>query len=168
MDGVVAQLVERLVRNEKVAGSIPVGSTILTATCSSAIHRIKTSAKNQTPAGAEPLTKRLQAAAEILEAIAADRTLLAGLSNEERTRLLQAAGDVYCPDVKERRRLTKAKHRRHKAGKLERDQERLNVTGIRTLRRKPVFNTPNALPPALEEQHEVEDPDFREVVEPQN
>jgi hypothetical protein len=26
--GVVAQLVERLVRNEKVAGSIPVGSTI--------------------------------------------------------------------------------------------------------------------------------------------
>ncbi len=27
-DGVVAQLVERLVRNEKVAGSIPVGSTI--------------------------------------------------------------------------------------------------------------------------------------------
>ncbi len=29
LDGVVAQLVERLVRNEKVAGSIPVGSTIL-------------------------------------------------------------------------------------------------------------------------------------------
>ena len=27
-NGVVAQLVERLVRNEKVAGSIPVGSTI--------------------------------------------------------------------------------------------------------------------------------------------
>src|ERR1022692_3026955 len=29
-NGVVAQLVERLVRNEKVAGSIPVGSTIPT------------------------------------------------------------------------------------------------------------------------------------------
>jgi hypothetical protein len=28
VDGVVAQLVERLVRNEKVAGSSPVGSTI--------------------------------------------------------------------------------------------------------------------------------------------
>ena len=27
LSGVVAQLVERLVRNEKVAGSIPVGST---------------------------------------------------------------------------------------------------------------------------------------------
>ena len=31
VDGVVAQLVERLVRNEKVAGSNPVGSTISTA-----------------------------------------------------------------------------------------------------------------------------------------
>ena len=31
LDGVVAQLVERLVRNEKVAGSIPVGSTIQTS-----------------------------------------------------------------------------------------------------------------------------------------
>jgi hypothetical protein len=29
VDGVVAQLAERLVRNEKVAGSIPVGSTSL-------------------------------------------------------------------------------------------------------------------------------------------
>ncbi len=29
MDGVVAQLVERLVRNEKVRGSIPLGSTII-------------------------------------------------------------------------------------------------------------------------------------------
>ena len=32
LDGVVAQLVERLVRNEKVAGSIPVGSTSLRPT----------------------------------------------------------------------------------------------------------------------------------------
>jgi hypothetical protein len=31
--GVVAQLVERLVRNEKVAGSNPVGSTILAFRC---------------------------------------------------------------------------------------------------------------------------------------
>ena len=31
LDGVVAQLVERLVRNEKVRGSTPLGSTILQA-----------------------------------------------------------------------------------------------------------------------------------------
>ncbi|MDB6068514.1 MAG: hypothetical protein JWR26_4722 [Pedosphaera sp.] len=114
------------------------------------------------------MKKRLQAAAELLESVAADRTLLAELSHEERTRLLQAVGEVFCPDVKERRRLTKAQHRRHKAGKLERDQARLTVTGIRELRRKPVFTTPNALPPSSAEQQEVEDPDFREVVNPQN
>src|SRR5882724_782656 len=83
------------------------------------LHRIKTPANNKPANGAEPLTKRLQTLAEILEAIAADRTLLAELSHEERTRLLQAAGEVYCPDVKERRRLTKAQQRRRKAGKLE-------------------------------------------------
>src|ERR1051325_7756370 len=33
VDGVVAQLVERLVRNEKVRGSTPVGSTILRSDC---------------------------------------------------------------------------------------------------------------------------------------
>ena len=38
VDGVVAQLVERLVRNEKVAGSIPVGSTILLKTGKPAIR----------------------------------------------------------------------------------------------------------------------------------
>jgi NAD(P)-dependent dehydrogenase (short-subunit alcohol dehydrogenase family) len=114
------------------------------------------------------LTKRLQAAAELLEAVVADRTLLAELSHEERTRLLQAAGEVYCPDVKERRRLTKAQQRRRKAGKVERDQATLTTTGIRELRRKPVFTTPNALPPASDQQQEVDDPDFREVLEPQN
>ncbi len=128
----------------------------------------KTPTRNKLPEGAESFTKQLQAAAELLEAVAADRTLLAELSSEERTRLLQAAGEVYCPDVKERRRLTKAQHRRRKAGKLERDQATLKGTGIRELRQKPVFNTPNALPPASAEQQEVDDPDFREVVEPQN
>ncbi len=130
--------------------------------------RIKTPAKNESRTGVEPLKKRLQAAAELLEAIATDRTLLAELSGEERTRLLQAAGEVFCPDVKERRRLTKAQQRKRKAGKVERDQTRLHATGIRELRRKPVFTTPNALPPASVEQQEVEDPDFREVLEPQN
>src|SRR5271169_3952101 len=95
---------------------------------SSSIHRIKTPANTKSSADVEPLKKRLQAAAELLEAIAADRALLAELSAEERTRLLQAAGEVFCPDVKERRRLTKAQQRQRKAGKLERDQTRLHAT----------------------------------------
>ncbi|MDB6110776.1 MAG: hypothetical protein JWR69_2526, partial [Pedosphaera sp.] len=114
------------------------------------------------------MIQRLQAAAELLEAVAADRTLLAGMSPADRNRLLQAAGQVYCPDVSERRRLTRAQQRQRKAEKQERDQKVLTITGIRELRRKPIFTTPNALPPTTVVQEEVEDPDFREVVEPQN
>ena len=115
------------------------------------------------------LVGRLKAAAELLEQVASNRALLAGLSVEERTRLLKAAGDIYSPDVSERRRLVKAKVRQRKADKLQRDQTKLNETGIRKLRQKPVFTTPNVIPPIGFEQQEVNgDPDFREVVEPQN
>ena len=112
---------------------------------------------------------QLKAAAELLEKAAANRALLAGLSVEDRTRLLRAAGDIYCPEVSERRRLVKARVRQRKAEKLQRDQSKLNETGIRKLRQKPVFTTPNVLPPPDFEQEQVtDDPDFREVVEPQN
>ena len=53
-----------------------------------------------------PSAEELKAAVDLLERIARDRTLLARASIEERTRLLQAAGEVFCPDVSERRRLT--------------------------------------------------------------
>ncbi len=114
------------------------------------------------------LAAQLKAAAELLEAVAADRTLLAGLAKEERVRLMQAAGEVFCPDVAERRRLTRATQRQRKAQKQALDQGVLHETGIRELRRKPVYTTPNALPPASDRQKEMADPDFREVVEPQN
>jgi NAD(P)-dependent dehydrogenase (short-subunit alcohol dehydrogenase family) len=113
--------------------------------------------------------EQLKAAAAILEAAAANRALLASLSIEERTRLLTAAGEIYCPDLKERRRLVKARVKQRKAEKLQRDQSKLHETGIRKLRREKVFTTPNVFPPLNFEQHEVADnPDFREVIEPQN
>jgi NAD(P)-dependent dehydrogenase (short-subunit alcohol dehydrogenase family) len=127
--------------------------------------RVKSPIAAQSP---ELMTDRLRAAAEILEAIAADRALLSQLPIEERARLLQAAGQVYCPDVNERRRLVKAKIRQRKAEKLKRDDEVLNNTGIRKLRAQPVFTTPNYFPPERFQQIEVDDPEFREVVEPQN
>ena len=115
------------------------------------------------------LTAQLKAAAELLEQVAGNRALLASLSVEDRTRLLKAAGDIYCPEVSARRQLVKARVRQRKAEKLHRDQSKLSETGIRKLRQKPVFTTPNVLPPPDCEQQEVtEDPDFREVVEPQN
>src|ERR1035437_9031056 len=117
----------------------------------------------------DSLAGRLKAAAEILEQAVKNRALLAELSEEERTRLLTAAGAIYCPDVNARRRLVKAKVRRHKAEKLQRDQSKLNETGIRKLRREKVFTTPNVFPPKDFVQEEIKDnPDFREVVEPQN
>src|SRR5260221_4115152 len=115
------------------------------------------------------IAAQLKAAAEILEKAVGNRALLAELSEEERTRLLTAAGAIYCPDVNERRRLVKAKVRRRKAEKIHRDESKLNETGIRKLRREKVFTTPNVTLHIRFEQKEIEaDPHSREVVEPQN
>ncbi len=117
----------------------------------------------------DSLSAQLKAAAELLEKAAANRALLAQLSVEDRTRLLKAAGDIYCPDVAQRRRLVKASVKQRKAEKTERDQSKLNETGIRKLRREKVFTTPNVFPPLNFTQQEVTgNPDFREVAEPQN
>src|SRR4051794_40462835 len=117
----------------------------------------------------DEMSARLIAAAELLEQVAANRALLAAMPVEDRTRLLTAAGDIYCPDVSQRRRLVKASARQRKADKTNRDQSVLSETGIRALRRKPVFTTPNLPPPPDIEPQEINgDADFREVVEPQN
>jgi NAD(P)-dependent dehydrogenase (short-subunit alcohol dehydrogenase family) len=91
---------------------------------------------------------RLHATTEFLESIVRDRTLLAAVSAEERSRLLLAAGQVSRPDAPARRRLLKTMQRQHKAAKLERDERIRAETGIRALRRAPVFTTPNVFPPA--------------------
>ena len=115
------------------------------------------------------LSEQLKAATEMLEKAAANRALLAELSEEQRTRLLPAAGKIYSPDVAQRRRLVKASSKQRKAEKIARDQSKLNATGIRKLRREKVFTTPNVFPPKDFVQEEIkDDPDFREVVEPQN
>ncbi len=115
------------------------------------------------------LAERLKAAIDLIEQVANDRALLAELPSAERTRLLQAAGKIHTPDLESRRRLVKAVARQRKTEKVQRDEAKLNATGIRKLRQRPVFTTPNVLPPAGFEQHEVtDDPDFREVLEPQN
>ncbi|HXI73475.1 MAG TPA: SDR family oxidoreductase [Verrucomicrobiae bacterium] len=115
------------------------------------------------------LKERMQAAAELLESIASNRELLAGVSEAERTRLLTAAGQISRPDARMRRQLVKASKRHRKAAKSERAESVLNQTGIRKLRRQTVFTTPNVHPPLNFEQKEVvDDPGFREVVEEQN
>ncbi|MEY4916255.1 MAG: hypothetical protein RL616_168 [Verrucomicrobiota bacterium] len=121
------------------------------------------------PKNNSDILAQLKAAAEILEQASANRALLGALSQEERTRLLKAAGDIYCPDLTQRRKLVKATVKQRKAEKKEKDDTTLNETGIRKLRREKVFTTPNVFPPKGFIQAEVKDnPDFREVVEPQN
>jgi NAD(P)-dependent dehydrogenase (short-subunit alcohol dehydrogenase family) len=109
----------------------------------------------------------LKAVTAALEEIARDRSLLGSLTVEERTRLLRAAADVHAPDLIQRRRWAKAVRRVEKAAKAERDEAVLADTGIRLLREKPVFTTPNVVSPEAFEQADVSEPDFREVVEPQ-
>jgi len=120
-------------------------------------------------ADTKDLPARLRDAAALLEAVAADRALLAVLPDDERQRFISAAGEVFCPDVSARRKLTKAMVRRRQTATAERDGALLAGTGIRRLRQKPVFTTPNVFPPRGFTQHEVaDDPAFREVVEPRN
>jgi NAD(P)-dependent dehydrogenase (short-subunit alcohol dehydrogenase family) len=111
---------------------------------------------------------RLKEAADVLESIVRDRGLLRALSLEERTRLLAAAGDVHNPDVVQRRRFNKVARREKKAAKLRHDDAVLAGTGIRVLREQPVYTSPNVFPPAGFEQSEVDEPEFREAVEPQH
>ncbi|HEX7239721.1 MAG TPA: hypothetical protein VF263_05620, partial [Longimicrobiaceae bacterium] len=66
------------------------------------------------------LAERARAAAELLESIAEDRALLAGVPEDDRTRLLRAAGLVSRPDAVDRRRLLKATKRDRKAARVER------------------------------------------------
>jgi NAD(P)-dependent dehydrogenase (short-subunit alcohol dehydrogenase family) len=95
----------------------------------------------------DELTDRLRDAIDALEAVVADRSLLAALPLDERTRLLNAAGNVYSPDVEERRRQIKAERRDAKKAKASADQGALDETGIRSLRARPVFTTPNVFAP---------------------
>ncbi len=87
-----------------------------------------------------------------LEVLVADRSLLEVLSVQDRARLLAAAGDLFDPDVDARRQRAKEQRRRDKADKLERDQAALSATGIRELRRRPVFHSPNVFAPVVASQ----------------
>src|SRR2546423_15219382 len=105
---------------------------------------------------AAALRARLRETIELLESIAADRSVLAGVPDDDRKRLLQAVAAVYHPDRVERRRMANALAKQRKAARVKQDQGVLHETGIRALRRKPVFHTPNVFPPEGFEQEDVE------------
>ena len=116
------------------------------------------------------LVERLRAATELLEAIADDRPLLERVPMKERERLHQAVARVYDPDPIARRRRLKAAERERRAVEIRREEAVLHGTGIRALRRRPVYTTPNVFPPKGFEPRDVEtaQPEGREPVEPQH
>jgi NAD(P)-dependent dehydrogenase (short-subunit alcohol dehydrogenase family) len=115
------------------------------------------------------LRERLRDAAALLEAVAADRRVLEGVPREERQRLFRAAALVYSPDRVERRRQARVAARERRAARVQRDEGALHETGIRSLRRKPVFTTPNVFAPRGFAPHDVTgEAALRESVEPQH
>ncbi len=98
------------------------------------------------------LSERLRAAADLLETIVADRSLLADIPEADRNRFLNAAGRVSRPDALSRRQLLKVVKRKKRVEKVQRAESVLAATGIRKLRREPVFITsPNIYPPKSKE-----------------
>jgi NAD(P)-dependent dehydrogenase (short-subunit alcohol dehydrogenase family) len=115
------------------------------------------------------LAERLREATELLEALAADRTVLAGVPDRERARLLQAVALVYHPDRAERRRMAKATARQRKAARVKETEQARFETGIRELRRKPVFHSPNVFPPENFAPADIHAPaETRETAAPQH
>ncbi len=104
-----------------------------------------------------------QAALELLEWLAADHDRLRQFSPDDRDRLHKAVAQLYNPDRKARRELLKAAERERSARKTQRIDSVLEETGIRALRRKPVFTTPNFFPPADSEQPEARDTEAPEA-----
>ena len=92
------------------------------------------------------LLDRLRDLTQLIESIAADRGVLDGIPEEDRKRLLQAVTRVAHPD-RYARRLKASRERLRRAAVVQRDDDVRSETGIRTLRQRPVFNTPNVFPP---------------------
>src|SRR6185369_10442843 len=95
------------------------------------------------------LEERVRRASATLEEIGADWTLLERLPTAERDRLHKAVARLHEPDPIVRRRRLKEARRQRKAAENRREDQVLHGTGIRTLRRKPVFTTPNVFPPLI-------------------
>jgi NAD(P)-dependent dehydrogenase (short-subunit alcohol dehydrogenase family) len=90
---------------------------------------------------------RLRDAVDLLESIAADRGILGGMPEDDRRRFLRAVELVRGPSSRTRRRQAKAAARNERVDRVNRERNARAETGIQTLRRKPVFTTPNYFPP---------------------
>ena len=107
---------------------------------------------SQDPAPTPPqphsdLLAQLRAATVLLERIAADAGVVDALAPADRERLFQAVARVHHPDHSERRQQRRAVARERRATNARESDAVLHETGIRVLRRKPVFTAPAFFPP---------------------
>jgi len=118
----------------------------------------------------DTLADEVRDATELLEGIAADHSILDRLPPEDRQRFHAAVGHFYHPDPVQRRRKRKAQTRERNAAQIAKEEAVLHSTGIRELRRRPVFTTPNIFAPEVVAQDDVgnNDPERRESIEPQH
>jgi NAD(P)-dependent dehydrogenase (short-subunit alcohol dehydrogenase family) len=96
------------------------------------------------PARIDP--DRLADAIALLEELGGDLRTLAQLDEPVRIRLVSAAGQLSRPDRYSRRALGKQLMRSRAAARRDADQAALEQTGIRALRKEPVFRTPLPMP----------------------
>lgn len=82
------------------------------------------------------------AAIRVLEDLGGDLRRLAELDESVRIRLVSAAGQLSRPDRYSRKALGKALARQRVKAKREADRAILDQTGIRALRKEPIFRTP--------------------------
>jgi len=92
-----------------------------------------------------PGPEDLRRAREVLEAVVSDRALLAQLPDEERTRLLVAAGRTVHPDLQQKRRLVRSLRAAQKRRAEAHDRTVLSAAGIRAARQTAVFVPPPRL-----------------------
>lgn len=85
---------------------------------------------------------KVRDAIELLERLGGDLRALAELDEPLRIRLVTAAGQLSRPDRYSRKALGKALARRRVQARRDADQARLDQTGIRMLRKEPVYRTP--------------------------
>ena len=128
----------------------------------------------ETPAPADPLDpdwlQRVRTAVEVLDQFARNGSLLEQLPVADRQRLHECIGQIYLPDPLARRQHRKAALRQQSRARIRADDAVLHQTGIRALRRRPLFTTPNYfLPEDFVPQPAVgDDCEHRESIEPQH
>ncbi len=118
---------------------------------------------DESPARKAAIDDRVAAAIELLEELGADLRNLAQVPEPQRIRLVAAAGQLSRPDRYSRKQLGKVLARQRVAAKRDADRTILDRTGIRALRKGPVFLAPlprptfQALDAPLRDDTEIDD-----------